>query len=110
MSVKSFLDTRTYGSMNSSTMSGSNDAENQVRPRNIRATRRSRNRTLSTSEQINEVFGEIERFGRRTISISQPPPDLDSLPAVAEDEDSESEQRNGNVNEVGDRQDELAIS
>ena len=50
--------------MNSSTMSGSNDADNQVRPRNIRATRRSRNRTLSTSEQINEVFGEIERFGR----------------------------------------------
>ena len=45
-----------------------------------------------------------------TISISQPPPDLDSLPAVAEDEDSESEQRRGNVNEVGERQDELAIS
>ena len=31
---------------------------------------------------------EVERFGRRTISVCQDPPDLSLLPAVSEDSDS----------------------
>ena len=32
---------------------------------------------------------EVERFGRRTISVCQDPPDLSALPALAEDSDAD---------------------
>ena len=73
---------RTYGSMGSAISGASNDG-GHARPRNIRP--RSRQRTLSTSERASEIIEGVERFGRRTISICQAPPDLDSLPPVTED-------------------------
>ena len=54
---------------------------------------------------------EVERFGRRTISVCQDPPDLSLLPAVSEDSDAETTATPATHSFVKeDRDDELAIS